>query len=527
MNPGPAAVGDDGIADARDDEGQVTRAQIRGSSLLLGGQAFAVAVNLAVQILIVRYLSKSDYGVFAYVLSVVTLTEATAALGLHRAVPRFMPIYEERGDIAREAGTLVLAVGAVLSVGLALVLIVIGLRGVIAGSVGGEDATAVLVIMIFLAPIGALGTVLEGVFAVFHMPRAIVIRRHIFGPLLRLMVVGLLALTGSGVVFLAWGYLVTGLIGLAIFAPMLIPVLRERKLWEHMRPGALTLPARQVLGFAVTLLSTDLGTVAMATSGPIVVGILAGSSEVASLRAVIPVVGTMTYVLSTFARLFWPLASRLYARGDAAELNRLYWSTTSWTTVLAYPIFVTAVVLAEPLTVLLFGQRYESSAPVLAVLAVGQFAHAASGTNGELLGVFGQIRYIAVTSALTVVVALALMFVLVPGYEALGAAIAYSVTNLLVTTMRQAGLARRTTVRALDRRYATVWLVAAGAAGAALAIELALSPPIPVGIALVALAWAVLLRTARRQLRILETFPEIARLPVIGALLRQRAPNTP
>jgi Mn2+/Fe2+ NRAMP family transporter len=119
------------------------------------------------------------------------------------------------------------------------------------------------------------------------------------------------------------------------------------------------------------------------------------------------------------------------------------------------------------------------------------------------------------------------MFVLVPGYEALGAAIAYSVTNLLVTTMRQAGLARRTTVRALDRRYATVWLVAAGAAGAALAIELALSPPIPVGIALVALAMAVLLRTARRQLRILETFPEIARLPVIRSLLRRRAPNTP
>jgi O-antigen/teichoic acid export membrane protein len=523
MNPGPAAVGDDGIADRRDDEGQVTRAQIRGSSLLLGGQAFATLVNLAVQILIVRYLSKSDYGVFAYVLSVVMLTEVVAAFGLHRALPRFMPMYEERRDAAKAAGMLVLAVSTILCVGLALVLVVIGLRGLIAEPVDGGAVVAVLVIMIFMAPLGALGNVLEGVFAVFHMPRAIVIRRHVLGPLLRLTVVGLLALTGSGVVFLAWGYLATGLLGIAIFAPLLVPVLRERGLWEHMRPGAFTVPVREPLGFAVTLLSTDLGTVALATAGPIVVGLFAGSTEVASLRAVIPVVGTMAYVLVTFARLFWPLASRLYARGDALELNRLYWSTTTWTTVLAYPIFVTALVLAAPLTVLLFGERYESSAPVLAVLAVGQFANVASGTNGELLGVFGRIRFIAVTSALTVVVALGLMFLLVPAYDALGAAIAFSITYVLLSVVRQMALRRRTTVRALDRRYAAVWLVAAGAAGAALAIELALSPPVPVGITLVAFAWAVVLISARRQLRILETFPELARLPVVGDLLRRRA----
>jgi O-antigen/teichoic acid export membrane protein len=526
MSPGPAAVGDDGIADRRDDEGQVARAQIRGSSLLLGGQVFATLVNLAVQILIVRYLAKSDYGVFAYVLSVVTLTEVVAALGLHRALPRFMPIYEERRDAAKAAGMLLLAVSTVLSVGLALVLVVIGLRGLIAEPIDGGEVVTVLVIMIFLAPLGALGNVLEGVFAVFHMPRAIVIRRHILGPLLRLTVVGLLALTGSGVVFLAWGYLATGLLGIAIFAPLLVPVLRERGLWEHMRPGALTVPVREPLRFAVTLLSTDLGTVALATSGPIVVGLFAGSTEVASLRAVIPVVATMSTVLLTFARLFWPLASRLYVRGDAAELNRLYWSTTSWTTVLVYPIFVTAVVLAEPLTELLFGERYESSAPVLAVLAVGMFANVASGTNGELLGVFGRIRFIAVTSALTVVVTLGLTFLLVPAYDALGAAIAFSITYILLSVVRQTALRRRTTVRAFDRRYAAVWLVAAVATGAALAIELALSPPTPVGIALVAVAYAVVLMSARRQLRILETFPEVARLPGVGALLR-RPPGAP
>ena len=46
------------------------RRQIRGSTLLLVGQLLAKGVNFGVQVLIVRYLSKSDYGALAYALSI-------------------------------------------------------------------------------------------------------------------------------------------------------------------------------------------------------------------------------------------------------------------------------------------------------------------------------------------------------------------------------------------------------------------------------------------------------------------------
>ena len=43
-----------------------TRQQIRGSSLLLTGRLLSLAVNFATQVLIVRYLSKTDFGAFAH-----------------------------------------------------------------------------------------------------------------------------------------------------------------------------------------------------------------------------------------------------------------------------------------------------------------------------------------------------------------------------------------------------------------------------------------------------------------------------
>lgn len=63
-----------------------SRRQIRGSSLLLVGQFLSKAINFAVQVLIVRYLTKSDYGAFGYALSIVALGESVATFGLDRAI---------------------------------------------------------------------------------------------------------------------------------------------------------------------------------------------------------------------------------------------------------------------------------------------------------------------------------------------------------------------------------------------------------------------------------------------------------
>src|SRR5437762_3048681 len=90
-----------------------TRQQIRGSSLLLTGRLLSLAVNFATQVLIVRYLSKTDFGAFAYGLSIVSLGESVALLGLDKAIPRFLPIYQEQGAFGKMFGTLLMAAGTV------------------------------------------------------------------------------------------------------------------------------------------------------------------------------------------------------------------------------------------------------------------------------------------------------------------------------------------------------------------------------------------------------------------------------
>lgn len=504
-------------------EDSATKSQIRGSSLLLAGQVFALFVNLGVQILIVRYLTQESYGAFAYALSVAMIGEAVARFGMRRGAARYMPFYEESGDPRRVAGTLVLALGTVLALGLAVVLVVAGFRGAIAGSFAGQEAAVtVLVLLVLLAPIEALGSVLDAVFAVFGRPRAVVMRKFVLTPLFRLAVVGLLLAQDEGVVFLAVGYVATGLAGLALYAPLMIRVLRERGLLARLRPGRLSVPGREVLSFTVPLLSSDITGAVMTSAGALMLGLLAAPTDVADLRAVLPVALTMGYVLTSFGLLLVPLASRMYVRGESAELNQLYWRTAIWTGVLAYPILLTCVVLAEPLTVLLFGQRYEDAAPVLALLAVGQFANTAAGNNGVMLGVFRKVRFVVLTNLVALVFIFALLVALIPPFDAAGAAAATSLTLLVVNVIRQVGLARYTSIHGFVPEAWGPYAGMAAAAAVVIGVQFALSPPTPVSIVLVAVASAAVLALARHAMALAESFPELARLPLVGRLVGAR-----
>ncbi len=503
-----------------DPERDATRSQVRGSSLLLAGQAFALIAALVAQVLIVRYLSKDSFGAFAYALSIVMIGEAVAAFGMRRGVGRYMPIYEEAGDLARAAGTLLLAAVAVLSLGIAVVLVVIGLRGAVAGSFDDTPgAVTVIAILIALAPIQAAGTLLDGVFAVFERPRAIVARRFVITPLARLAVVVLLVTAGEDVVFLAIGYVVTGALGIVLYAPMIVRELRVRGLLHWMRPQRAVVPAREVLSFTVPLLSNDVTNAMLAALGGIVLGVMAAPGDVADFRAVLPLVLTMGYVLSSFGLLLVPLAARMFARGDRAELNHLYWRTAVWTGVLAFPVFLACVVVPEPIVVGFFGERYADAAPVLAVLALGQFVNTAAGHNGVLLGVFRRVRFIVLTNVAAVALTVVLMLLLVPRYDAVGAAIATSATFVALNVVRQIGLGRHTDVRgimpAAARCYGAMTAVTVAAAG----VQLGLSPPLGVSLLLVAAGSVAVLVTARRELALAETFPELARIPGLRTLI--------
>jgi len=502
-------------------ERQTTRRHIRGSGLLLMGRMISLGLNLATQVVTARYLTKDDFGSFAYALAAIALGASVVSLGLDKSAKRFVAIYHEQRDFARLFGTILLSVGTMLAIGLVLVAAVIGLQAVLTNNVvGNRLSVSLLVILIALAPVEALNRLCDGLATAFAGARAIFFRRHVAGPGLRLGVVIFLVTTHGSVYFLAIGYLITGVLGTAFYFAYLVNLLGRMGVLREFRSRRRIIPAREILGFSLPLLSSDVAATARSFLGVYFLGWFYAPAAVAVFRVVIPLAGLNKVVFETFQILYVSLASRLYARNDVRGIDHLYWCSALWITVLTFPLFLVTLVLAEPFTVLLVGPQYREAAGVLAWLSAGFFFNAVLGFNTLTLKVFGDVRNIVRNDLLATVAAVALYLALIPRYGALGAAIANCAVLIVHNVLNQISLLRISGITFFPARYFSLY-------GAMLVLTVILcgvqwiwAPPIYIGLVLVAAASALVLFYARESLEVEAMFPELGRWPLVRRVFR-------
>ena len=299
---------------------------------------------------------------------------------------------------------------------------------------------------------------------------------------------------------------------------VLYRALKQGGLLDQFSARRMVFGARRLLRFSIPLLSTDLFLTLKVTLAVVILESFRGTTDVADLRAVAPIAGLCVIVLQSFKMLFSPTAARLYARGDHTGLNDLYWRSTIWITITTFPIFCVCFFLAEPVTVLLFGARYEDAGVLLAILAVGLYFNAAMGLNMYVLQVYARVRAITIINVVAVAISVGLCFWLIPLYGALGAATAITLTVVAHNLLVQIGLGLCTDMDVFQPRLLKVYATIGIGLGAMLVVQ-ALAWPAVVTLATVAVVSVALLRVNRTTLEIGDAFPQLARVPVLARVL--------
>lgn len=498
----------------------LSRRQIRGSGLLLFGRGLT-GLKFIAELLVIRYLSTTEYGSWTYALSVVVLLRGAATLGLNRAVTRFAPIHLER-DERRELfevlgfvlGSLALSTAAVVTAFYAFPSAVAAIAGV-----SDRQPIDLLFIVILLVPVEAIDDFLTGVCAAFTDSRTIFVRRYLLNPALRLFVAIALVVLQGPIELLAYGYLFAGIAGIAYYTWSVYVALRRRGLIDRTLLRGWRLPARRVLSYTGGVMAADWCAILMATLGPLLLGYFSDMSAVALFKVVVPLVTLNLVVAQTFVVLFEPAASRLHGRGDRAGLNGFYWHSALWVALLSFPAFALTFTAAEPLTISLFGEKYASAAPILSILAVGAYFEAVVGFNVATLRVAGELRWLLGTNVAATLISVALHLLLIPGLGALGAGIATGASAIIYGVLKQVGMRVSTGVRAFDPQYAGPYLSIALASLFLLVVRLLFSEHAMVLVAAATLASLAVLLQARATLSISETFPELGRFKVLKMLL--------
>jgi O-antigen/teichoic acid export membrane protein len=496
----------------------VARDQIRGSSLFLVGNIISLGITFIPHLVLVRYLTPEAFGHLAYALSLVAVGK-TYALGFNEALSRFVPIYHAKRESAKVLGSIVVVFAATLLIsGFLIATFAIASGPILALLTKGREPAALLLILMFLVPLETTDLLIMNLFACFTKAREIFWGRFIIPPMLRVIVITIVVLRRLELPFLAYGYLLAELITVVGFSALIVYELHRQKLL--LKSSCITLPTREIFSFSVPLMASNvIGMIG--TSIPVLLlGYFHPMTTVAYYRVVLPAAVLCSMIPGNFMPLYLPSASRLFARGDTAGINHLFWETSLWMSVLAFPIFLATACFARPLAIFLYGARYAPSAPILAILSLGYFINVIFAFNGVTLKVLGKIRLMVILNIVTPIIIVVFNLLLIPRYGAVGAAVATSAGLIVQNLLRQLSLWRASHgISFFERRFASFFLVLGSSAMALYLIQRFTSNNIYVALLLATAVSTFVLWLVKKHLKIADTFPEILRLPVVGRLL--------
>ena len=496
----------------------IARDQIRGSSLFLVGNVLSLAITFLPHLVLVRYLTPEAFGHLAYALSLVAVGK-TYALGFNEAMSRFVPIYHAKRDPSKVLGSIAVVFATTLLIsGLLIVTFAVASGPILALLTKGREPAGLLLILMFLVPLETADLLIMNLFACFARAREIFWGRFIIPPALRVIVITLVVFRHSELPFLAYGYLLVELITVVVFGALIVCELRRQKLLQKL--SSVRLPIREIFSFSVPLMASNVIGMIGSSIPVLLLGYFHPMSTVAYYRVVLPAAVLCSMIPGNFMPLYMPSASRLFAKGDMTGINHLFWETSLWMSVLAFPIFLVTACFARPLTIFLYGARYAPSAPILAILSLGYFFNVIFAFNGVTLKVLGKIRLMVILNIVTPIIIVVFNLLLIPRYGAVGAAVATSAGLIMQNLLRQLSLwLAGGGISFFEKRFASFFLVLGSSAISLYLIQFFTPNNIYVALTLALTVSAFVLWLVKRHLKIADIFPEILRLPVVGRLL--------
>lgn len=488
--------------------------------MLLVGRIFSLVIDFAAHVIAVRYLTKDDFGDYTYALAIASLLATTFVLGLPETISRYVPIYRQQGLRGRQAGALALAVAVVAGAGLIAVLIVELFTGEVASAMGSPTAGKLLAILILVVPTDGLNFVFQGLFAALGRVRAIFFRQYVLVPGVRFLVALAMILSEQDVTFLAIGYVVASALGIMWFVSLLTPAIKKQ---VSERFTDFEVPAREILSFALPVFVTNVFWIVLFAFSTIALGVMTDATEVADFQAVLPPARLNYLAMAIFSILFLPTIAGLFGRQRFDELRDTYMVTTTWLVVLTVPVLALTTVFAPTFVTVFFGENYDTSIWILAVLAVAYYLHAAAGPNSATLKVYRRLRYTVTIDLLALIAGVVLNLVLIPPLGAMGAALATLLAIVLRNIPYAWALSRIAGINILQLSYLKLQAVVAVTLGVFYLIELAVEPGLVVSVALSCLAGLIALYVARDTVDIDSTFPELINSRLGGLLTPFRA----
>lgn len=425
----------------------------KGTGIFIIGTIIGTILGFVGRIIIVRYSSQSEYGLFSLALVLTNFFIMISLLGLGGGAARYIAYFrgkKEEGKI-RSVVSLVIKISLFSSIFLSLVLFL--LSEIISINIfHTAELITPLKIFSIVIPFSVLETILISIYRGFNRVGPKVYFQDILRNILFvLLLLGIISLEISFVGFL-YSYLASFAISCIA---LIIYTIKKSPLPTFYAQGNFNRSQlrKKLLLFSIPLLMVSTLNMVINWTDTLMLGYFKTPDIVGLYNGAVPLVQIIQTVLLSAAFIYVPIASGLYSKKLITELGRTYQVLTKWIFSLTLPIGLIFIVFPEAILNFLFGLEYIQAASALRILSLGFMFHIFLGLNGNSLVAMGRTRFLMFTSLFGALANVILNIALIPYFGIVGAAIASLLSYCLVNIFNSIKLYRLAKIHPFTKNY--------------------------------------------------------------------------
>lgn len=393
-----------------------------------GGLAVLRIVNVLLMLLssiiLARVMGPDQYGVYAFVLSVVTLLILPAKAGLPTLLVRETARNQLQDNWGLLRGLLTLSNRFVCSYS---VFIVVLAWIYVHYQLGKSDVTRsdavlwALLLVPFLAYEGIRTGALRGLQWVISSE----LPEQLIRPLVVVICAGILLLVGreidavTAVKINIIAALVAFLFG-TVFLLKALPLPAKKSVPEYTYRLWFSSLVPLTIFVGLKLLDSQVSLVLL--------GVLGSSEQVGLFKVATMGAGLVVFGMTAVNMAMSPHLARLLHEGNMYALQRMILVSTRVVAFTSFPISIVFIIWGEVIVSFVFGSEYAGASDSLAILCIGQLINASAGPVATLLNMAGQDRIVVVVSLIALCLNVVLGITLIPLFGLTGAALSFAVS---------------------------------------------------------------------------------------------------
>lgn len=395
---------------------------VRGILSVMSAKVGMTILTVLITPILVRLLSKAEYGNYSFVLSFLAIFMIFVGAGSSAGVRKYIAEERETADWKSHVFAFYfrLSVGlAVLGSLLTLVGSELGLFKRVFGSSVGQLLVVLPAMIISEQVFGLSRNTLIGLSMEHHSEPLKVVQKVLFA-----VVAVMLAYSGWGALGVLVGHIVANFAVAGVALVFLARRLSLALIFGRLPPG---ISGRTLISFNVQNLLLIFLTASLTHFDVIMIQTLTSSMETASYKAALTVAEFLLFVPIALQMVFLHSASRLWSEGETEQVNELSSRATRYNLLLTLLLAVGISALAREFIGLYFGQDYLDAVAPMLLLLPGVVGYALARPIFAIGQGKGDIGVIILATGGSAVLNVALNALLIPWYGTVGAGFATSV----------------------------------------------------------------------------------------------------